>query len=159
MRNCVLALALLCLFSVSAEAAGSDVILTLSVPHDLVVWVEAKTGIRLPDVPKIIVVENNDPLFQSGDAFHAEHDAAYLNGTIYFPIRSIVHFQEPAYQALTVHELVHATQDHNGRSYTCTGQREAEAYSFQNQYLIEHGRFPAMAAEIIAAMRECKEHF
>ena len=131
--------------------------MTLPVPHELVAWVEAKTGAKLPQGQKITVVENDDPLFHGSDALHASGDAAYLKGMIYFPIRSIVHFQEPAYQALTVHELVHATQDVNGRSYACTGQCEAEAYSYQNQYLAEHGQFPAMAAEKIAAMRECRE--
>jgi hypothetical protein len=116
MRNCVFALALLFLFSVSTAATEADIILTMPVPHELIAWVEAKTGTKLPNVPKIVVVENDAPLFYGEDALHASGDAAYLNGTIYFPIRSIVHFQEPAFQALAVHELVHATQDVNGRS-------------------------------------------
>ena len=155
MHRCVAWLTLLCLFPATAYA-NPDIVLTVPMPQDLVAWVEAKTGAKLPQQKHIAVIENNDPLFHGGDTLHASGDAAYLNGTIYFPIRSIVHFQELPFQALAIHELIHAAQAVNHRFYACTSQQETEAYSLQNQYLAEHGQFPAMAAEKIAELNKCQ---
>ena len=146
------------LFSAPA-AAEPSVVFTLPVPQELVVWVEAKTGTKLPEDQKIAVVENNNRIFGGGNALHSLGDAAYMGGTIYFPIRSIVHFQETTYQALAIHELVHETQDFNGRTYACTGQREAEAYFYQNQYLSEHRQILIRTANEIASMNVCDGKF
>jgi len=39
-----------------------------------------------------------------------------------------------------LHELVHFQQFESGKDFQCVGQKELEAYTLQDQWVVEHGR-------------------
>ena len=122
------------LMTSSAQAS----IFEMPVPQDLIAFVEARTGIKLPEGQKVDVVDNDDPLFISEAARLAGATGAERGMVIYLPVRAAVHFQEPYIQALIVHELTHVTQDIRDNPSSCVGKRETEAYAIQNQYFRNH---------------------
>lgn len=144
----VLLLALL--FSAPA-AAEPTVVMTLPVPHELVAFVEARTGVKLPEGQKIEVVENDNPIFTSIEARREHASGAELGGAIYLPIRSAVHMSEPQMQALIVHELTHVVQTIRDDPPLCAGKREQEAYAMQNIYLRERS-LPTIINEAVLPM-------
>ncbi len=149
MKN-VLWLVLMIATPATAEPA---VVLTLPVPQELVVFVEAKTGVKLPEGQNIEVVENDNPIFTSIEARREGASGAEIGGVIYLPIRSAVHMSEPQMQALIVHELVHVVQTIRDDPLLCAGKREQEAYAMQNLYLREHS-LPTIINEAILPMIE-----
>jgi hypothetical protein len=127
------------------------------IPKELTNWVEAHTGIHLGDNQKFGVIDNEAPLLavQVAESINGVTDAAYSGGNIYFSIRAAVHWQEDKYEALLIHELVHKAQDQSGRKYSCSGKREAEAYTLQNQFLIERGLPAAQDPALIIMLDNC----
>jgi len=149
-----------CLLMVATPVCADPVIYFKEpVRPDLVQWVEDHTGTRLPPSQQLAVIDNNSPILvhtkigQNGISFVAP--AAESDGTIYVPVRTVVHLPEESYGALIVHELTHVAQRLNARRYSCPGQYEAEAYQMQNTYLLEHGEAAIMQAEQLRQLQDC----
>jgi hypothetical protein len=58
-------------------------------------------------------------------------------------------------QSYLVHELVHHAQLISGRHYACNDAKEREAYTLQNQWLIQHGEEPIVDQAFIDKISEC----
>jgi hypothetical protein len=142
-------------------ALADDAFLAIPVPPDLTAYVEGVTGRTLPTDLTIGVVDNDSPLLKTHNVVVAgisvTAGAAEEKGKIYLPVYNIVRLEEAAIRALVVHELVHVTQEGNGKKYACQEQREAEAYAVQNKFLQDRGLPPVLDERIIGAFRLCKE--
>lgn len=109
--------------------------LSLPVDPELVAFVESRTGQKLPEGLRVVVLENEAPLFQSIEARHAGADAAEASGVVYIPVRLAVHYQEEKTRALLVHELTHIAQELRG-GMICPAAAEAEVNRNQRLYML-----------------------
>lgn len=82
--------------------------------------------------------------------------AAYLPGRII--VNNVTWDEESVrMQSYLVHELVHHAQLMSRRTYPCAQAKEREAYTLQNQWLVEHGESPIYGQSWIDAMSRCRD--
>lgn len=124
----------------------------------LAAWVSNATHVKIVNPP---IATASGRILKTAlgleGAQQARSRAAYLPGQII--INNIIWDPESlTSQSYIVHELVHHAQLLSGRSYPCHEAKEREAYTLQNQWLVEHGEDPIVTQEWIDKMASCGSH-
>lgn len=126
--------------------------------HSLASWVEKKTHISMQVLP--VATASNRSLgiaLRIDDVQRAGAMAAYLPGRLYIS-NTIWDPNSLRMQSYIVHELVHHAQFVSGKTYPCHAAKEREAYTLQNQWLIEHGLEPIATPQWIDSHSVCDGH-
>jgi hypothetical protein len=109
----------------------------------LMVWINGASDLPIPDQQPIIQHESYETLWRmyAPDQEYRPDvhkvKALYANDFIYLP--DTWSAQDLDYVSSLLHELVHHMQAHSGNQYDCRGQKEAEAYDLQFQFLESAG--------------------
>jgi hypothetical protein len=153
------ALALLVFILMAPNNASATVadgtILTTDIMAPLVAWVSDHTGVKISAAP---IATASGRILKTALGLEGERQAramaAYLPGQII--INNIIWDPESLRaESYIVHELVHHAQLLSGRTYPCHEAKEREAYTLQNQWLVEHGEDPIVTESWIEKMSAC----
>lgn len=142
--------------SQKAQATVADgTILPASEMAPLVAWVAHATHVNVSAQP---IITASGRILKTALGLEGERQAramaAYLPGQVIIN-NTIWDSESLSAKSYIVHELVHHTQLLSGRTYPCHEAKEREAYTLQNQWLVEHGEDPIVTQEWINKMSSC----
>ena len=148
---------LVCGFPQQAKADYEDGdVVPATVIAPLMAWVEAQTGVRVPQLPTVVASHSRlSSVVKGMGRISGRARALYVGGMVILDHRSF-DAEDDTQLSLLLHELVHYAQSFKrSGTWACAQAKEVEAYTLQNQWLEARDHGPFVRASWINRMAVC----